>query len=70
MIAMDKSFNDFLRQVDLNSLLYDCNRFGISSEVQECPFSKEQSAYVANLVVGFSLAILQAYHDWDSKGPS
>lgn len=64
---MNKSFNDFLKQLDLNTLRYDCNKFGISSEQQECTFTKEQSAYVANLVVGFSLAILQAYHDWNSK---
>ncbi len=66
---MDKTFRDFLNQVDLNSIIYDCNRFGISAEKQNSPFTKEQSAYVANLVVGTSLAILQAYHEWCSKEP-
>lgn len=61
---MNKSFDDFLSQINLQSVLYDCEQFGISAEEQVSPFSKDQSAYIAKLVVGTSLAILQAYHDW------
>ncbi len=66
---MKKSFSEFLEQIDLNALYYDCARFGISGEKQEIPFSKEQSHYIAKTIVGTSLAMLQAYHDWLNREP-